>query len=301
MTNEFNNKYKQILTNLINVCLYQTRNLDGLDKSITKYPLSIEHLNPKSIGYENKSPKKLIYNYINDLKHGNRINYKGFQNLLNDYTKYLSDDNSDFFKTFSAHNSFCVDKNQRFVSGCLKIDALSYEAFCYKSEVEFFSEYHYDKIKNAILSLAKLQNNGFISNTDKAVIESYAFKISGFDNGKEKIHDNPEEYLSKKLGTPFETYSKELKELNLQKEFSAIVKTVLEELDTKEYIDDEVECFLNAAKTENFLENVSECELLVYNNHLVVDAFASVSEGKVIDTSWFDYFYVAYNAIFPVA
>lgn len=248
----------------------------------------------------NKSPKEAIYEAIDHIAKGDHLKinfYNNFKKFLNDYSTYISDKNGDFFKTFSPYRKFCTiykyntKVTQENCEGEISFIPLTYEypikCLNYNSDNEFkkFNHAYYEQILAEVLQMNKMVHpTGFVSTFDKKAIESYAALVSGYDNGKENIIENPEAILTKKLGKNFETYSESLKGIL----FHDLVMSALDELDTHRYSDKEVNCFIKAAEKENFIEAFSECEEMIFNNnhHSEIDV---VENGQYLSSAWHEF------------
>lgn len=178
-----------------------------------------------------------IYNYINQLEEGrlSGASYRLFQDELKAYIK----ENScvEFFNSYASRFGTYLD-------------------------MALYSE----QIDSLLDLFKSVKNSAFISNGDKQLVEAYVGKTLGIGNEATHLLNAPEQLLEKKLGNAFVKWSDEWKEDSTAISICNIKNEIIANLDkSPKYDEKTIECFLEAANAEDFVEAVSQCQYVMHD------------------------------------
>lgn len=178
--------------------------------------------------------KREIYHYLNQLDDGTFSSYPLFQNVL---------------KAYSKENS-CIE-------------------FFYSLESRFATHLDialYNEQVDSLLNLFKyVKKSTFISNGDKQLVEDYVGEKLGIGSASTRLFNEPEQLLEKKLGNSFIKWVKEWKEDDIAFSICNIKNEIIANLDkSPKYDDKTIQCFIEAANAEYFIEAVSQCQYAMH-------------------------------------
>jgi hypothetical protein len=118
-----------------------------------------------------------------------------------------------------------------------------------------------DNMKDDLTSLFKgIKQSDYISNPDKTLMYAYVMKHFGFGHDSINMFPNPKEILEKKLGARFNDWAEVWNKENIDISLSQAIKEGIEKYDSHRYSDEVLRCFVEATKTDNYIEGFSECQ-----------------------------------------